>query len=184
MSKPPLMTPRLIIGIVFFISCSITAASQSIYSLEYRFGPAKDSTTFYGLLIQHGDGGGLLRIRYPIATGEDIVVETDLAEIPALENSGSIDSTMTLLQAINPRTIVGKSNASFTPPYIVLKYNSVSDYFEPIAVSRTELNPVLPGGAVFSARLMERQNLTKAFMSQYFSEDEEFFKRYFDNSTR
>ena len=179
------MNPNMRRILIFCLLPSITANSQSIYNIEYNFRSGIDSITYHAFLLRYDDGGGLLRIRYSAGSnGNDELKEMDLEEIPATDNAGIIDSNTILLKAINARTIVGSSNTKLNSPFIILKYNRATDYFEPEGVCLSENKPVLPDGARFSSSFIEREKLTKAFMAQYFLEDEELYLRYFNNNTK
>jgi hypothetical protein len=178
------MRPGITTTIVFCLICFFTASSQSIYNIEYGLRSTNDQTTYHAFLLRYDDGGGLLRVRYTNAANEDIVKEMDIEEIPVWESPGIIDSNTTLLKPINQRTIVGNSNTKFEAPFIVLKYNATTDYFEPSAITFSETKPTLPTGAVFSVNFIDREKITKAFIIQFFTEDDDFFIRYFSNVTR
>ena len=175
---------------IILIFCSIFlivffAGSQSIYKLEYNFHSANDSTTYHAFLLRFDDGSGLLRIRFvPSQTNEDKVVEMDLEEQSVIERTGSIDTTAIMLKAVNPRIIVGDSKMNFLLPVFVFKYNPATDFFEPKAVSLSDSKPVQQSSVFFNAKLMERAALSKAFVLQFFSEDEDFFQHLFTNQTR
>jgi len=168
----------------FFLT-AFFAASQSIYNIEYNFFLANDSTTYRAFLIRFDDGSGLLRVRYTDSqTNDDIVKEMDIEELTPLENSRLPDSNFLLLKATNPRTIVGDAKKNFTPPIFSFRHNPATDYFEPEAISLSDIKFSMPQRTYFAARLMERAALNKDFVLQFFSEDEEFYTNLFINKTK
>src|SRR5262245_50991690 len=117
------MRPKLLSISIAFVLCAFTASSQSIYNIEYSLRTNSSTTTYYSFLQRNDDGGGLLRIRFTnTATGEDIVKEMNIEEMPITDRSGLIDTVTILLKPTGQKTIVGNSNVPFAPPYIVLKY--------------------------------------------------------------
>ncbi len=179
------MKHKILLSICLIFLTSFFAVSQSIYNLEYNFLSANDSTTYHAFLVRFEDGSGLLRVRYVLPqTNEDRVVEMDLEEQIVIESSGLTDSNTIILKAINPRTIVGDSKIGFTPPLFILKYDPATDFFEPKAVSLSDTKMVQQAGVRFIGKLMERATLSKAFVLQYFSEDEDFYVNLFNNQTR
>ena len=178
------MRSKIITTIIFCVCLSSTGSSQSIYNIEYSVPSANTFTTYHGFLLRYDDGGGLLRIRYTSASNEAIVKEMDIEEMAVVGSSGLLDSNTLLLKAINQKTIWGPGSTIFTPPFILLKYNASTDYFEPAAITFSDTKSVPPDGTSFTSSFIEREKISKAFLSQYFTEDEDFFIRYFNNNTR
>ena len=179
------MKRRTLLVFCSILLTSFIADSQSIYNLEYNFFSANDSTTYHAFLLRFEDGSGLIRVRYVFPqTNEDRVVEMDVEEQAVAESSGLTDSNTIVLKAINPRTIVGDSKTHFTLPVFIFKYVPATDFFEPKGVSLSDTKTMQQAGVYFNAKLMERATLSKAFVLQYFSEDEDFYVNLFNNQTR
>src|SRR6188474_1374280 len=176
------MKHKIVLSFCLVFLTTFFAVSQSIYNLEYNFLSTNDSTTYHAFLLRFEDGSGLLRVRYVLSqTNEDKVVEMDIEEQAVVESSGLTDSSTIVLKAINPRTIVGDNKTHLTPPVFIFKYDPLTDYFEPKSVSLSETKTEQQAKVRFSAKLMERATLSKAFVLQYFSEDEDFYLNLFNN---
>src|SRR6266536_728049 len=173
----------LILTLAFVISTAVY--SQSLYHVQYNFHNPGDSITYHAFLVRFDDGSGLLRVRYIMPeTSQDILIETDLEEQNVLEQSGMPDTSVLVLKATNPRFIVGDDKIKFNPPVFLFKMNPASGYFEPSGIVASEQNTGMSASTFFSAQLIERAALTKDFVLQFFSEDEDFFLNLFNLSTR
>src|SRR6266487_3213629 len=178
------MKSKLMLILLAF-EISTAAYSQSLYHVQYNFHKPGDSITYHAFLVRFDDGSGLLRIRYIIPeTSQDILIETDLEEQNVLDRSGMPDTSLLVLKATNPRFIVGDDKIKFNPPVFLFKVNPASGYFEPSAIVASEQNTRMPPSTFFSAQFIERAVLTKDFVLQFFSEDEDFFLNLFNVSTR
>jgi hypothetical protein len=178
------MKLRLLICFCLFVATGFNSFSQSVYHLQYNFHSPTDSITYHAFLLKFDDGSGLLRVRYLSPANEDQVVEMDLEELPLMDSLGSANPNTLILKTSSPRIIAGSNKVQFAPPLFIFKYNPVTDYFEPKAVSLSETKTELPPGASFIANFMDRAALSKSFMLQYFSEDEDLFRRFATTSTR
>lgn len=178
------MKPKFLLIIVLASIC-IPSFSQSIYSIQYNFHQPQDSNDYHAILIRYPDGGGLLRVRYiNTSTQQDILIESDIDEQNAIDDSGMEDSTTLNLKTINPRIIRGDNDLKFDPVTIVFKYNSSNDFFEPADISNNEKNIGSPSQHSFQWQLMEGAALNKEFVSQFFSEDEDFYTNLFKPVTK
>ncbi|MEO5685483.1 MAG: caspase family protein [Chitinophagaceae bacterium] len=156
---------------------SNAAWCQSVYRFQYNFHQPSDSISYNAFFIRYDDGSGLLRVRYKLpASGEDVLVETDVEEnylndpIPAKNDTGPL-----FLKTVNPRFIIGNNNIRFNPPFFQFRYNARSKFYEPAAVTAVATKEAMNPRTSFTAALVEKSGLNKAFVSAFFSEDEDFY---------
>src|SRR5574338_938391 len=156
---------------------------QSIYNFQYDFQDQKSAVSYHAFMLRNIDGSGLIRIRFQnAADGSDVLVETDIDEQYPVGPSGLQDTSTLLINAINPRFIVGDSKSNYTMPVFIFKYNPSTDFFEPSGVADVK-NDNSTGNS-FSWQLIEGAAMSKGFISQYFSEDEDFYTNFFKPVTR
>lgn len=161
-------------------------AAQSVYHLRYNFHQPADSIAYQGFMIRYDDGSGLLRVRYTLpGTAADVLVECDVEEQPAAGNiSPDNDTAALVLKAVNPRFIFGNSSIQFQPPLFLFSYNNASGFHEPRGVSTGTPVTGMAKRTSFAAALVPGNALTKAFVSGFFTADDEFFSSLFNNSTK
>lgn len=158
--------------------------SQSVFSVKYNFGSA-DSTRYYGFLVRFEDGSGLLRVRYvPLGTQTDQVMEMDLEENILLNPDGTPDANRFQMQTVNPRIIAGNPEPGFPALAILFTLNPSSDFFEPVSISSPDKKTSLAKEVFFEAQLLDRAAISQSFVRQFFSEDDDFYTRYFSSGTR
>lgn len=156
---------------------------QSIYNFQYNFQNQNDPAMYHTFMLRNIDGSGLVRIRYQNATdGSDILLEADIDEQYPMDPSGIQDTSTLLIKAINPRFIVGDNKTKYTLPAFIFKYNSSNDFFEPSGAA--DAGKVSNAANSFSWQLIEGAAMSKEFISQYFSEDEDFYNNFFRPVTR
>lgn len=177
---------RLKLFSIFFLAlfAGFHSNSQSVYSFQFNFHNPIDSITYHAFMLRNNDGSGLLRVRYhSLNSNDDILVQMNINEEYPPERSGLEDTNTLVITGINPEFLVGESPSNYSPPAFIFKYNAANDFFEPFSVTST--NRVQPGTAVtFSWQLIEGAALNKEFVSQFFSEDEDLYKSFFQPLTR
>jgi hypothetical protein len=172
---------------LLFFSLMLTICAviqgQSIYDFQYNLRDQNDPATYHTFMLRNIDGSGLVRIRYQNPTdGSDILIEADIDEQYPTYPSGMQDTSTLLIKTINPRFIVGDNKAKYTLPVFIFKYNPSNDFFEPSRVADAENNN--NSGNSFSWQLIEGTAMSREFISQYFSEDEDFYNNFFRPVTR
>lgn len=158
--------------------------AQSAYTFSYNFRNAPDSITYNGFLMRNGDGSGLLRIRYKAnGTSEDNLVEAFIAEQTPFDNKGEPDTNLLVIKLINPSFIQTDNQSKFNPPDIIFRYNAINGFFEPSGVTYTT-GKEIPSKFFFKWNLLEESALSKEVVSQFFSEDDDFYNNLFRPVTR
>ena len=164
---------------------SFYSHSQSVYGFQFNFHNSIDSVTYHAFMLRNNDGSGLIRVRYqPTSADDDILIEMDTDEEYAIKATGLEDTTTLLIKAINPRFLIGDSKIKYNLPTFIFKYNPSNDFFEPSDVVCSGCGINIPPTKSFSWQLIEGEALNKDFVSQFFSEDEDLYKKIFQPLTR
>jgi hypothetical protein len=175
---------RILLSILFSLISAI-AFAQSLYHLQYNFHDTSDSTSYHAFLVRNNDGSGLLRIRYtPANDTEDVLVEMDIDEQYAPGVTGVEDTSTLMLKSINPRILTGSSQAKYSLPIFIFKYNFSNDFFAPAGITNSQKNITMSAATYFSWQLMEGAGISKPVVSQFFGEDEDFYLNLFRPVTR
>lgn len=181
------MSTKNLLTAIFTLLISFTASCQSVYHFQYNFHHPDDSINYHAFFVRYDDGSGLLRVRYAMpASGEDVVTEMDIEEEPVSDNSGITDTIQILFRPVNPRIIVGDSKIKFDPPVFLFKYNPISSFMEPAGIisPSEKQNMTMNSTTSFVAELIRNEELNRNFVSQYFSEDEDFYLNLFNAKTK
>lgn len=171
------MGTKFILSILFALTTSLVANSQSVYQFKYKLSAAKDTVNYRSVFIRLYDGSGIVRTRYidPV-TRQDVLIEMDASEQPVVDEKGNIDSSLLLYKIIKQRTIWGRGKLKYDSLALIFRYNPASDYYEP-SVIRSSQNYNGPSQDTFLlAKLMDKKELTRKFVAGFFSEDESYFK--------
>lgn len=179
------MKPKLFSLLILVLSASFYSNSQSVYGFQFNFHNSNDSAAYHAFMMRNNDGSGLLRVRYqPTTSTDDVLIEMDTDEQYAIDISGLEDTTTLVIKGINPKFIMGESKSKYSPPTFIFKYNKANDFFEPSTVISSISGIQVPPTTSFSWQLVEGAALNKSFVSQFFSEDEDLYKNFFQPLTR
>lgn len=179
------MPPKLILSAALFLIIGPVVHSQSLYHIQYNFHEAGDSINYHAFLTRYDDGTGLLRLRFTEPqTNQDVVTEMDLGEEYPEDKSGMPDTSVLILRAASPRYITASDKIKFTPPVFIFRNNVATGYFDPAGVTPSAHATTMPPNTSFTAELIEKAGLTKDFVLQFFSPDEDFYTNLFNSTTR
>ncbi|MBS1921681.1 MAG: caspase family protein [Bacteroidetes bacterium] len=171
----------LFVATLILVSTSVRG--QSIYNFQYSFINQNTSTAYHAFMLRNVDGSGLIRIRFQSSENAfDVLIEADVNEQYPTDVNGMQDTNTLLISAINPRFIMGDNKSNYTTPFFIFKYNPGNDFFEPSGI--TDANENNLSANTFTWQLMEGAAMNKEFISQYFSEDEDFYSSFFKPVTR
>jgi hypothetical protein len=136
-------------------------------------------------MLRNIDGSGLIRLRFETtADKQDVLVEMSIDEQYAIDKSGSEDTSTLVIKGISPSILVGDYKSKYTLPVFIFKHNPSTDFFDPAGVTNSQSNINMPASISFSWQLMEGAGLNKSFVSQFFSEEEDFYTQLFKPVTR
>jgi len=163
-----------------FLGYAVNA--QSFFKIDYSF-DSLPSVKYHSFFILHDDGTGLVRIRSQ-QQDNDIVIEADAVEQPVQLAPGITDSLHTIFAFINPRVITGKLVGKPDLPLIYLGLDAKGN-LEAEAMLRPNYTTIQSGKLKdFASQKMGFSSISKNFLLQYFSEDEEFYSNFFRPVTR
>jgi Caspase domain len=171
---------------LFVLISRFAAHSQSIYHFEYNFHQPEDAIIYHAFFARYDDGNGLLRVRYILpGTTQDVLVEMDTEENFVTDTvTGKTDTSVLLLNATNPRFIIGDSKIKFSPPSFQFAYNAGTGFYEPSGITLSAAKTKMATTTSFVSTLVDRSGLTKEFVAAFFSEDEEFYANLFNKQTK
>ena len=170
------------LSVVFF---TFSSYSQSVFHLKYRFTNIDDTVTHNAFLVRFDDGTGFYRVRvFDEVSRQDIIVEMEMEEHYAVEKDGYVDSTKLYFKGSNPKIIVGDKSIQYLPERFWFKLNPETGIYEPWGVTSPEENFVAQGKFLEDPDLIEIKDLTKEFVSQFFTQEDGFYDNLFETTTR
>ncbi|MBL7767100.1 MAG: caspase family protein [Chitinophagaceae bacterium] len=177
--------------IYFLIFCTMSlselVSAISFYHIQYDTKIQSNPIKMNGLMILNDEGGGLLRLRYNSPkNASTIVLEYDLSEEDAVMANGKVDGSKLYLNALEERMIVGEDTEfPQAPKFLFLNQKKMEEMVLKGIVSKNSQGKyVIQESARFKSVHKQIMQMDKVFMSQYFSEDEEYFKQFFTPVTR
>lgn len=179
------MKTRFIILLHLVIGIQQLVISQSVYHFQYKYSSINDPVTYHSILIAYEYGGGLLRVRYTEPnTKKDVLAEMDIEQEDLFIEPGKPDSNKIVYKGSNLRYVYGSSSACFNIPSFIFEMKYQNDYYEPVGVKPiTCVTSLLPDSFIL-ASFKARTDLSKNFVSQFFSEDDDFYQELFYPKTR
>ncbi len=179
------MKTKLILILSLVLIISLPALSQSVYHFQYKLTTINDPVTYHSILIKYDDGSGFLRVRYVLSgTEEDRLVEMDIEEYPIAGKSGSPDSSKQVFKTTKPRVIYGTSKTKYELPVLVFTLDSLTGFFEPSGIWPSQSRVGSRQDSFLVKNFIEARNLSKELMSNFFMEDEDFYKNFYRPVTR
>lgn len=162
------------------LAIHLVSFSQSVYHLQYNFNRSTDPIAYDAILLLYNNGSGLARINYmdPV-TKSDVTAEMITEEEFLTDASGKEDTGTMVIRALESKIIRGDSTGQFLPPAFIFRINPVTGYFEPVAVSRNPIDPVMAPSVSFSAEQIEGASLDEKFIARYFSKQDELYNNLF-----
>ncbi len=165
-------------------------SQTSLYEFDYRF--VNDTTEYKAFLVRNLDATGFLRISFRNhADKTPVIVHLDLNEhydkFPSTYQSpgGIRDTTILCFEGENPKIIFGHKDFKFDPDIFRFKKNEKTGMFDPLEVLSPDpesFNKVT--GKVSQMKLLNKSDLTKELVSQFFLEDEDFYVNLFKLKSR
>ncbi|MEP6466887.1 MAG: caspase family protein [Parafilimonas sp.] len=179
------MYPKLLLLIPAFFCCNFLHA-QTLYNLKYTFKGEDGDENYNALMVRYDDGTGFIRVSYADAkTGEKYLVDMDMEEqYDTDEKTGKTDSSFLYFTGIDPAVISGDTTEGYDPDTYVFKKEDNSPYYDPLEVQSTDENGNITEGNFTDVNLIEKDELTEEFVSQFFFKDEDFYKSLFETTTR
>ncbi len=169
---------RLLILSIFLLAGRL-AGAQSIYEFEYYFDEKGGRDDYKAFFVRNEDGTGFIRVRFVNPENKQYdVVQMDMQEAYDTLDNGNIDSSVLVIVTQNPVFVSGDPTKGYDPDHFLFK-KTADGFFEPWAVVSFDEKEEGQVGVLSSVKLLEAPDLTQQLVSQYFSEDDPFYKNLF-----
>ncbi len=196
------MKINLLFTALFLITVRFTAFTQSVYQLQYKLPAAHDTNTRHAFFVRYNDGTGLIRLKYvsPL-NGDSMLVQLNVQEQYPDLNDINTDNNKIFYKLLKPAFLKGTDSANYSPPIICFQKDTLTALFEPLGIiaadefaktntttfeviKTTGSNSTSEGAAkkifpFISVEYIESKDLTKIFVSRYFSRNDDFYKNLF-----
>ncbi|RYY66226.1 MAG: hypothetical protein EOO13_16070, partial [Chitinophagaceae bacterium] len=174
------MKTKLLILLSGLVLLSFAAEAQSIFSIKYRFTNIQDTALYNVFLVRNDDGTGFYRVRFFDAeTNDYMIVQLDMEETVFKDKDGNYDETKIYFKGSEPWIVYGDTNYHYYPERFWFRLDANSGWYEPWAVTSPDEKGTAHGSFVGKPELIEQEDLTEAYVGQFFLEEEEFYKSLF-----
>ncbi|RYY49761.1 MAG: hypothetical protein EOO06_06100 [Chitinophagaceae bacterium] len=154
--------------------------AQSIFSIQYRFTNIQDTTLYNVFLVRNDDGTGFYRVRFfDPETNDYMVVQLDMEETVYRDKNGNYDETKIFFKGSNPWVLYGDTTYHYYPERFWFRLDAKTGWYEPWAVTSPDEKGTAQGKFVGRPELLEQEDLTEDYVSQFFLEEEEFYQNLF-----
>lgn len=176
---------KLLLAFLLVFSFAQSGHSQNIYEFSYKFDPPKETTTYHVFFVTYDDGSGFVRVRYEDPLSKDpVVIEMGIREHYIETSPGITDSTKLYYNAGSQAIIAGGSQVHYKTPVFRSKLNSSTHTLDPSEVGYDEGNGNWVMGTIQDMRVISKEDLTREFILQYYTEGEDFYTNLFDDHGR
>lgn len=179
------MKAKILILVLFACCLNISAQSQSLFYIQYKFTSIDDTTLYNVFLVRYEDGTGFYRVNfYDEETRETILVDLDMEELYFKDQNGVVDNTKIYFKGSKPQIVMGDKDYHYYPERFWFKLDNQTGLYEPWAVTSPDEKGTAQGAFVERPVLLEQIDLTEDFVSHFFLKDEEFYKSLFTTTQR
>lgn len=175
-----LIRPFLFIAVLFF---SIKSYSLTIYEITYEFKNLTEFPKYTAMLVRYGNGTGFMRVRYSNkANTEKFVVDMQFNEVEGRSKIDGLPHLTLQFKGENPKYIVNGSKEKqeiYNPDVLWFKKESTDKNFKPWGVTSLNTDGTFEYGKILFVKVINTQDLTKAFVQNYFLPTESFYTNLF-----
>jgi hypothetical protein len=162
-----------------------SAFSQTLYQIRYSYTSEGVTDKFNSFILRNDDGTGMIRVTYIDNTDKKKrLVELEMQETYGQNNDGTEDTSVIIFVGLNPRFIIGNKEDEFLEDHYAFTFNTDSGFYEPAFVFSMPDDSSQQMGTVDEIRFLNQEDLTKELVSQFFLQQEDFYKQLFETSTR
>ncbi|MCY7311707.1 MAG: caspase family protein [Chitinophagaceae bacterium] len=179
-----LIRPFLFIAVLFFSSKSY---SLTIYEITYEFKNLTEFPKYTAMLVRYGNGTGFMRIRYSNkANTEKFVVDMQFNEVEGRSKIDGLPHLTMQFKGENPKYIVNSSKEKqeiYNPDVLWFKKESTDKNFKPWGVTSLNSDGTFEYGKILFVKVINTEDLTKAFVQNYFLPTESFYTNLFSSTS-
>ncbi|MEP6684649.1 MAG: caspase family protein [Parafilimonas sp.] len=179
------MYPKLLLFFPAFLFFNCLSA-QTLYNLKYTFKGEDGDENYNALMVRYDDGTGFIRVNFSDAkTGAKYLVDMNMEEQYDVDDkTGVTDSSFLYFTGNEPKVISGDTSEGYDADTYVFKKEANSPYYDPLEVQSTDDDGNITEGDFTDVNLIDKDELTEDFVSQFFFKDEDFYKSLFETTTR
>lgn len=162
-----------------------TAKSQSIYSIKYHNNDITDTTLYNVFLVRDDDGSGFYRVSFNEPEKQiRMIVELEMQEMVFKDKNGVIDETKIYYKGSNPKIIEGDEEYHYQAEKFWFQLDNSTNFYEPWGITWPEESGTGRGHFVGKPELLNKDDLTKEYISQFFLQEEEIYQSLFATTQR
>jgi Caspase domain len=177
---------RLVITFILLFVFSSELSAQTAYQLSHKLGNGRDSVLANMFFIDYGNGYGTARIKFKSAAGNDSTLidlaATTLLPTEQIPGCATIDRLYFKLE--KTQLIYGSDTGFVLPQYCCFNKNSASGLYEPSGLSYAFDNCQVTVVPFLSVLYLDRKDMTKELVLNYFTSRENFYNSLFGTKTR
>jgi Caspase domain len=160
----------------------IAADAQSLYVLKYHFYVKNGLENRHAFLLRNGNGTGFMRIASVDSTNAQNLVEVEMLESAEANSDTVAGAGRIAFVGREQRAILG--NVSSKAPGILFLLNKETGFFEPSSVFFADEMAIKRTVPLDEVKLLQKEDLTKELVLQYFTRKEDFYINLFEAKQR
>jgi hypothetical protein len=170
--------------LVVTLFCSHAAFSLTIYEISYEFKNLTEFPRYTAMLVRYGNGTGFMRVRYFNKDKSEVyVVNMEFVEVEGRSKIDGLPHLTLQFKGKDPKFIINtskkKENEAYNPDVLWFKKESTDVNFKPWGVTSLNSDGTYEHGNIIAVKVMNVQDLTKAYVKTYFLENEQFYANLF-----
>jgi len=183
-SKPSSMKV-LLKPFIFFIGLlfSFESYSLTIYEITYEFKNITEYPRYKAMLVRYGNGTGFMRVRYSNkANTETYVVDMQFNEVEGRSKIDGLPHLTLQFKGESPKYIINgtkEKQETYNPDVLWFKKESTDKNFKPWGVTSLNTDGTYEYGKILLVKVINKEDLTKSFVSNYFLTNESFYTNLF-----
>jgi hypothetical protein len=172
-----------------FICClvlliSLESYSLTIYEITYEFKNITEFPRYKAMLVRYGNGSGFMRVRYSNKVNtETFVVDMQFNEVEGRSKIDGLPHLTLQFKGENPKYIVNGSKEKqevYNPDVLWFRKESTDKNFKPWGVTSQNADGTFEYGKILLVKVINTEDLTKAFVGNYFLPAESFYTNLFN----
>jgi hypothetical protein len=182
LSQTPALKFKLFFLIVLLLFSFIATNAQSLYVLKYRYDGKNGLENQQVFLLRNGNGTGFMRIAYVDSANAKNLVEVEMLESVETNSDTDTGSARIAFVGREQRAILG--NVFNKVPGIHFLLNKETGFFEPSSVFFADEMGIKRTLPLDEVRLLQKEDLTKELVLQYFTRTDDFYTHLFEAKPR
>lgn len=177
------MKIKIVLTLLFCSAISVVISAQSLYQFKYNLAKDNGATNYTAFFILQDNGTGTIRIKYPSKeNGENILLEMNAEE--QYSDIPNVANDKLFYKLTNPVFISGTANVKYEPAIIVFTKNISTGEYEPMGIINGTAGSDTTVNTFSSVTFLDKKNLEKDLVLEYFTKQDIFYKNLFETQTR